>query len=71
MDSNKLSKADKVSRIINKFGGVRSTARIIKRSPGAVCHWKKRRHIPLKAIKDLMVAAKKLNIKIKVEDLVI
>lgn len=70
----KLTPADFV---IQKFGGVRATARALKKSPSSVCKWRTRvtkkgikGSIPNTAQAIILKRAKQLKVNIKAADLI-
>lgn len=63
--------------VIHVFGGVRKTARMIGRNPGAICHWKQPRKkggcggdVPGAAQRIILLVAKKHSLDITPGDLV-
>ena len=57
--------------VIDLFGGVRATARVIKRSPGAVSKWKKLGFVPSKHHRPLLDAAKAARKRLTPEMLIL
>jgi hypothetical protein len=64
------NKINPVRYIIKKFGGLRSAARAIGRSPSGLHRWKSNKEIPLKSIRDVLIAARKNNVRISKKILV-
>ena len=56
--------------IIEKLGGVRATARAIGRDPSAICKWKQKGSIPMKAALQILEYAKANGIDITPNDLI-
>lgn len=62
--------ADHVDRLVRKFGGTRRMARITKRSPSQIQHWKRSGVIPQKHWPALLADAERMGIAISAGELV-
>lgn len=61
--------------VIHKFGGIRSLARVIGRSPASVCKWQSgdfesRGLIPSRAQRIILEKAKRLQVDVTPKDLI-
>lgn len=56
---------------IRTFGGVRSLAATISRSPGTVSFWRKSGFIPSRNQRDILMAARRRHLDLNAEDIIL